>query len=193
MFVSLTTAFSAFVYKSCHDSFAKTSQGHIERRRYCQDKLRTGPNGAPTDENLRCIGLGCLCCRHLQAVFGLSELPVTAEARGGWMRPAPAVALRLGGPIWRLPWGHRHGVDMPRLRALVLRAGDAGVIYKKTVFLSHLHVKTIFLPRQAREKHRESTQKRDRFVLAGGSSLQSVRFARRRFNDAFLAAAVCRR
>jgi hypothetical protein len=68
------------------------------------------------------------------------------------MRPAPAVALRLGGPIWRLPWRHRHGVDMPRLRALVLRAGDAGVIDKKTVFLSHLHVKTIFLPRQAREK-----------------------------------------
>jgi hypothetical protein len=33
---------------------------------------------------------------------------------------------------------------MPRLRALVLRAGDAGVIDKKTVFLSHLHVKPSF-------------------------------------------------
>ena len=38
---------------------------------------------------------------------------------------------------------------------------------KKTVFLSHLCIKTIFLPRQARDKHRESTQKRDyRFLAA---------------------------
>jgi hypothetical protein len=33
---------------------------------------------------------------------------------------------------------------------------DAG---KKTVFLSHLYIKIIILPRQARDKHRETTQK----------------------------------
>ena len=35
----------------------------------------------------------------------------------------------------------------------------------KTRAVSHLYIKTIFLPRQARDKHREkSTQKKDRFV-----------------------------
>ena len=33
----------------------------------------------------------------------------------------------------------------------------------KTVFLGHLHLKTNSLPRQARDKHRESTQKTERF------------------------------
>jgi hypothetical protein len=33
------------------------------------------------------------------------------------------------------------------------------VVILKTVFLSHLFLKTIFLPRQARDKHRETTQK----------------------------------
>jgi hypothetical protein len=28
------------------------------------------------------------------------------------------------------------------------------------VFLSHLYINAVFLPRQARDKHRESTQKR---------------------------------
>jgi hypothetical protein len=31
---------------------------------------------------------------------------------------------------------------------------------RKTAFLSHLYIKTIILPRQARDKHRESTQKK---------------------------------
>jgi hypothetical protein len=35
---------------------------------------------------------------------------------------------------------------------------------KKTGFLSHLYIKAIFLPRQTRDKHRESTPKIDRFV-----------------------------
>jgi hypothetical protein len=34
---------------------------------------------------------------------------------------------------------------------------------RKTAFLSHLYIKTIILPRQARDKHRENTQKRCRF------------------------------
>jgi hypothetical protein len=31
---------------------------------------------------------------------------------------------------------------------------------KKTVFLRHIYIKEIFLPRQARDNHRESTQKK---------------------------------
>jgi hypothetical protein len=34
---------------------------------------------------------------------------------------------------------------------------------KKTVFLSHLYIKMLILPRQARDKHREKHSKRDRF------------------------------
>jgi hypothetical protein len=34
---------------------------------------------------------------------------------------------------------------------------------RKTTFLSHLYIKTNTLPRQARDKHRESTQNRCRF------------------------------
>jgi hypothetical protein len=37
----------------------------------------------------------------------------------------------------------------------------------KTVVLSHLYMKTIILPRQARDKHRESTQKRRSRVAPG--------------------------
>eukprot|EP01046_Picozoa_sp_COSAG06_P033138 COSAG06_NODE_3362_length_5453_cov_5.741688_9_plen_127_part_00 len=39
---------------------------------------------------------------------------------------------------------------------------------EKTVFLSHLCIKTIFLPRQARDKHRESTPKQT--VLSGAAA-----------------------
>ena len=35
---------------------------------------------------------------------------------------------------------------------------------KNAFFLSHLCIKTIFLPRQARDKHRESTQKQTFFL-----------------------------
>jgi len=34
---------------------------------------------------------------------------------------------------------------------------------RKTAFLSHLYIKTISLPRQARDKHRENSKKRCRF------------------------------
>jgi hypothetical protein len=37
---------------------------------------------------------------------------------------------------------------------------------EKTGFLSHLYIKIIFLPRQARDKHRENTQNRRRLVQA---------------------------
>jgi hypothetical protein len=36
----------------------------------------------------------------------------------------------------------------------------------KTGFLRHLYIKMMILPRQARDKHRETTQKRDRFGAA---------------------------
>jgi hypothetical protein len=45
---------------------------------------------------------------------------------------------------------------------------------EKTVFLSHLYIKVIFLPRQARDKHRENS-KTDRFLAEnsknGGNQL----------------------
>jgi hypothetical protein len=37
---------------------------------------------------------------------------------------------------------------------------------RKRHFLRHLYIKCIILPRQARDKHRESTQKRDVFSQA---------------------------
>ena len=43
--------------------------------------------------------------------------------------------------------------------------------YAKTVFLSHLYIKTIVLPRQARDKHRE-TSKTDRFLRWHGGGYQ---------------------
>jgi hypothetical protein len=39
---------------------------------------------------------------------------------------------------------------------------------EKRHFLSHLYIKTNILPRQARDKHRETTQKRDRFLADMG-------------------------
>ena len=37
---------------------------------------------------------------------------------------------------------------------------------RKRVFLSHLYIKMLFLPRQARDKHKKSSKK-DAFSLAG--------------------------
>jgi hypothetical protein len=44
--------------------------------------------------------------------------------------------------------------------------------------LSHLYIKTIILPRQARDTHRESTQKRDRFLTGdnNGTNTQLCTF-----------------
>jgi hypothetical protein len=38
---------------------------------------------------------------------------------------------------------------------------------KKTAFLSHFYIKCIILPRQARDKHRETTQKKCHFPSGG--------------------------
>ena len=40
----------------------------------------------------------------------------------------------------------------------------------KTVFLRHLYIQMLILPRQARDKHRESLQKKDRFFLQGSAN-----------------------
>jgi hypothetical protein len=42
-----------------------------------------------------------------------------------------------------------------RFAPLMHRAGRL----RKTAFLSHLYIKTIILPRQARDKHRENSKK----------------------------------
>jgi ankyrin repeat protein len=78
-------------------------------------------------------------------------------------------------------WGLLHvaafhgGVD---IATLLLDHG------KKAGFLSHLYIKVIFLPRQARDKHRESTHSRKSGVLskatkrfAGWRSIRRVRTA----------------
>jgi hypothetical protein len=47
-------------------------------------------------------------------------------------------------------------------------ANNCGVCLRKTVFLSHLYIKTIILPRQARDKHREN-------VFSGTDSMHELR------------------
>jgi hypothetical protein len=42
----------------------------------------------------------------------------------------------------------------------------------KTATLSHLYIETIILPRQARDKHRESTQKKMAFFAPAGPALR---------------------
>ena len=42
----------------------------------------------------------------------------------------------------------------------------AGLCKKTVVFLSHLYIKTNILPRQARDKHRKTHSKDDRFLAA---------------------------
>ena len=53
-----------------------------------------------------------------------------------------------------------------------MRSGDAGL--RKTVFLRHLDIKTIILPRQARDKHRKTQKKMPFFA----PSLQALAASR---------------
>ena len=53
-------------------------------------------------------------------------------------------------------------VDHEVLRVGVVAAAVIMVL-RKTAFLSNLYIKTIILPRQARDKHRENSNKRCRF------------------------------
>jgi hypothetical protein len=46
---------------------------------------------------------------------------------------------------------------------------------EKTSFLRHLHIKCIILPRQARDKHRESTQKRMRWDQQRNAQMMQTR------------------
>ena len=46
--------------------------------------------------------------------------------------------------------------------------------------MSHFYIKTVILPRPARDKYRESTQKRDRFLIGHRSNQQCLRRLRRR-------------
>eukprot|EP01046_Picozoa_sp_COSAG06_P017305 COSAG06_NODE_1171_length_10418_cov_8.441216_3_plen_117_part_00 len=66
---------------------------------------------------------------------------------------------------------HHHGI---RLKSIGCWLDDWSVGHtcfvaggEETVFKSHLCVNAIFLPRQARDKHRESTQKTT-VILSGG-------------------------
>jgi hypothetical protein len=62
-------------------------------------------------------------------------------------------------------WLHsvRRQVDVQKITA---DFEEAVLEATKRSFFSHLYIKMIILPRQARDKHRESTQKKDRFVAA---------------------------
>jgi hypothetical protein len=62
--------------------------------------------------------------------------------------------------------------DLLRQRCRVAGNRQRGRTLRKTAFLRcHLDIKTIILPRQARDKHRESTQQKDvvfrTFAIAG--------------------------
>jgi hypothetical protein len=50
------------------------------------------------------------------------------------------------------------------------RAAEPQVLLRKTAFLSHLYIKTIILPRQARDKHRENSKKDAVFPTAAIAS-----------------------
>jgi hypothetical protein len=53
--------------------------------------------------------------------------------------------------------------DLP-LSVIIVGVGRAG---EKTVFLSHVYIKMMILPTQARDKHRENSKK-DRFPQTSG-------------------------
>ena len=65
-----------------------------------------------------------------------------------------------------LPGAVKYG-DLPSLLALC-----APTPVRKRVFLRHLYIKMITLPRQARDKHRETSQKRTRFCSSQSASQQ---------------------
>ena len=70
-----------------------------------------------------------------------------------------------------------------RTRALGTSTGLISRCEKGRLFLRHLYIKCIVLPRQARDKHRESTQKRDVFsqhVFAGYTDIRGLRSVRMR-------------
>jgi hypothetical protein len=52
--------------------------------------------------------------------------------------------------------------------AVAVQGRGAG---EKTVLFSHSYIKTMILPRQARDKHRESTQKKDPASCRASSTL----------------------
>eukprot|EP01046_Picozoa_sp_COSAG06_P007602 COSAG06_NODE_372_length_16686_cov_16.467354_16_plen_81_part_00 len=58
---------------------------------------------------------------------------------------------------------------------MMMRRRSDSVGCEKRLFLSHLYLNTIILPRQARDKHGESTQKREimRFVQ-GDPALEAL-------------------
>jgi len=58
----------------------------------------------------------------------------------------------------------RAGADLDRLA----RSGKRGhCLYVKTVLLSHFYIKTIILPRQARDKHWENSKKHTVLLQTG--------------------------
>jgi hypothetical protein len=84
-------------------------------------------------------------------------VPGAADGRGA--------ALRRAGRTRRRNRGGEHepaAFDLPQRRP----PAEAGE--KIAGLLSHLCINAIFLPRQARDKHRETTQKRTVLGLSGG-------------------------
>jgi hypothetical protein len=75
--------------------------------------------------------------------------------------------------------------------SLILKEGSADfesvVAVKKRHFLRHLYIKVIILPRQARDKHRESTQKKS--GVSSGARGVPYRDVRAVSRDAFLPSA----
>jgi len=105
----------------------------------------------------------------LQVLYGLAPNPVRAEngpvfpfrvlylSRACLGKSSERTFLKRNGGRFILPADDRHGL----LRCGKRRFGRC--LFKlfrcKTAFLSHLYKKTIILPRQARDKHRENSKK----------------------------------
>jgi hypothetical protein len=94
-------------------------------------------------------GVGPGLHRHLRRWLKLGQQNAHA-CRALGLAPQRPAGLRI-----REVGGLRTGHTDDQIRWL--RWPSAG---KKTVFLSHLYTKMIFLPRQARDKHRENSKKR---------------------------------
>ena len=56
------------------------------------------------------------------------------------------------------------GISFAKFSMWWLNEKDRKPPCEKTAFLGHFYIKCIILPRQARDKHRETTQKRCRFL-----------------------------
>ena len=155
-----------------------------EERSFCQDRLGTDTYWEKVENQ------GCVFCAFCGVVCLVLSCLVSAgrdrhAALGGCgdnaalPRRPPAAAARLA------------PVTCERCEAAPGDRGNVDAQVRKTVhFVHHFDIAAIFLPRQARDKHRESIQKTDAFSysprwLPGAPSGTQTRLFAVPFYDAF--------